>query len=725
MSASQGKRKRTRMRSKQRRAGGADAQAGASIYAIALHALCHRTGLTAGETDQTEKLGLDRAWWQRTEREVRDGVALRAEAEVTDAVVWWIAGALPARCRHAELRIAIRTRRFAERRTATAAMWPRVARAQARAMEEAREIAQGRGNTATREHGFWAWSMRAGEIATWSDARELAAMAHEDAKALEEVLGAEGADVEDLAAAVDRLENTPCDLDHERACEYAATRAIALASEHNSAENAAVQWVRAQALEHMGHVQRALRAYARCESIEREIARDRQCTGTPGVHETQIRQTSLLWRSGEPEAMREAIRRTARGEGASTGAWGRSRRRRSATATSPEATVVEGIATALGHYDRTVERTASEGTERESARATLAEAYMKAGLNERALSLALQGATDARSECRLALVSARALDKLGAAPTRVHGATTRATIAEPKGALPRALGAGALAQMERPRSAETEAMLALALDREHSGPPALRLDAGTLSMLANVLETCERPNAAARIDARLATDLAVRRSPDIAMECLERTIGRGQDIAGALDRTLDASACAKTGVAHIAVLMSDALRARAAELSPKPDTGGAERLRTVVRTVRTRTDRDTLGARLHGQTARVQAEIAGEPRELTRVCARTPEVVSHALRTLHITQARARDGPDESASALEAGACARVATLFVEWALRCPSAGAPHEETVRIMLEKLRSRPAEIAQNEWPDTVDGPGATHEPDTDTQRKGEDR
>ena len=640
----------------------------------ALEALCLGKGLLESEREAAREAGLERRRWTELGEALAAGETLHPRGPEIRAAVVWACGGEVAGGVNAPVRSLLRTRRREAMGPSLQAGWPRKGKEGARAWctvsdWHGRPHALGASDrTLLRE----IWRGRAAMCHFDQDLDTLEVMMRSPTQiqALAD-LCAEGVEPGQMG---ERLGAEPLDRASAEAVLHAAEESLR-GGEDDSGWVASL-WLKARALEAMGLRKRAIRAYHRVETAERERG-DTKPSEVPGPRrgDARKRKVWLMWSSGEPETMREALEMGVEEGG---GAWLESRAR--------EWNAAEGEAQLKQVQEAYAQRTRAQaaGTReaRDDARLALAKAYRGCGLNDLAVSTAWERATEAETEAELAAVAARSAADADKAEHTVKMLWDRVLEARPHDAEAMLGLATREAELGNRRNAALWATRALWTNRR-----TRTLDAAHMSEAAEILREDGRHEAAARADRRIMREnmgriLGVNTAIGMAERAIERADAQWEE---SMDRALDAIAVNRAGLATLCVLSAQTLRERAQRrCTGTPARAQAEAVRRCVRAV-TATPKGRERPQADPHRRYVRRALARESRRRKRVLARLPEPLAMAVRA-----AQAVDLMDDPQGALRAGADDRTAAMWEEWALRLKPSGHPTDARAQREIERVR-----------------------------------
>ena len=526
------------------------------------------------------------------------------------------------------------------------------------------------------------WEHRAMAVSGMGDAEELRLRgANTAAHQWLEQAGVERGAVEGAATT---LETKALDTGSVRAQLYATEQALRVRG--NQAPSLKLLWLRASALEQQGMIHRAVRCWEDADRAEREGPQAGTAGKSAGL--SWQRRYSLLWRSGEPGLMEEALRAMNRRESIDN-RKGTVRERRERRKMRE---IIDQIRTAVDECERSLVAAGANRTKREWAKIALAEAFLNARLADKALSIALEEGQSGKTESALALIEGKAREVAEAPAGLIRRAYDRALRADMRNArawLGRGIG---LDEDDRVQEGAVCVTRALWLDRRERSLRDEERSSG-----CGVLARAGRNRQVGRIDAELIATGAARTSLAIAGDVAERAVGGSLGVARGLDTALDAIAINGYGLALMCAIIADACREHATKVSATPDTASAERIRGWVRTLRRGAPTRDAEER-KGLGKAIERAIRAESRITRRCAARVPEPLSDAVRALEIVRRRRIAQANQD---VEAGMLLRVAVLTDEWALRASTKTDHLEKQTRRMLGETRARNSERANDEW------------------------
>ena len=663
-------------------------RAGAVTVMTALEALCRRRGLLASEAAVAETAGLDARRWAELGHTLADGSeTLHPRGAEISAAIAWACGGEACGGSHAAVRALLRRHRLEVMAPSLRACWPRKGKEGARAW---RTIEDWR----ARPHALAAsertllreiWRARAAMCHYDQDLEALGALVRNPGGTEALAAVCEGEDA--LEGLGETLSEEPLDRGTAEAVLYAAEESLRGAGEDGG--RLASLWLKGRALEHMGLAQRAIATYAKIEAGERAGpapgAKPSEIEG-PRPGEARTRQVWLMWTSGDPDTMAEALEMGVRVDDGRVWSQNAAKEWNEQSGHAQLARVREALGAA---------RRAQDTPARERARAELAEAYLDCSLHDRALSSAWTPAGDAQTEGRLARCAARSAVATGKAEHTVKMLWDRALAADPHDAVAMLGLASREADLGNPHNAALWATRALWTDRR-----TRTLDAGAISEASEILAEDERYEASARADRRLMRErgnapLAIDVAVAIADRALERGDERWED---SMDEALDAIAVHRAGLATLCILSARTLRERAERAlaeGAEAQRAEAEALRGCVRRVLARPS----GRRTpvpDPQRRFVRRALASESRRRMRVLARLPEPLALGMRA-----GEAAGHAEDPEGALRAGTDERTAALWEEWALRLEPSGHPTDARAQREIERMRRARGGKREEAW------------------------
>ena len=439
-------------------------------------------------------------------------------------------------------------------------------------------------------------------------------------------------------------------------------------------------WLAAIACEALGKPQRAMRLYARIETIERTTHYQAQRWGDPRPGDAKSARLQLMWNTGDPDTMHEALT-----EGLSRGDP-RDRQWITHTRKAWHDGAGETHIAAIRKGRDTLRRT-SLGDDRRSAdiaRVALAETYLNCRLLHQALTQSWEHAETPDEEWALARIAAETLKAQDAQPEKIRRQWERALAARETDPIATLGVAETYADEDLAQAAGVWAVRAAWRDRGQRS-----LGAAQLNEAAEIMSDAGRHQSAAQIDRRLLRSHARKLPVMVAIGATERRLERGDpQWIEAMNEALDSIAIERYGTATLALLTAMTLRTRA-----KDEQGNAESpregetLRTMVRQRIARHGRYRPIPSCH-RTRAIARTLADEPPRLQRLIARMPEPVGHGLRALRAAE---RIGDTNTGQSALRSAAMRAAALFEEWGLRAPQTGHPSDDRARAEMKRTRT----------------------------------
>ena len=213
-------------------------------------------------------------------------------------------------------------------------------------------------------------------------------------------------------------------MDHRslHALEFATSQGMRGGTER---ERVAAIWLGAVACEALGKPQRAGRLYARIETLERTEHYQQKEWSEPRPGDAARQRRWLMWTTGDPDTMREALKLGLAIPRGTNRAW--TERNRDEWGVETGQTQIDHIATRVER----LRRARASGSNIDEARRELAEAYYECRLMAQAITQIWERADDAEEEWRLACIGARALAGSKAAPEKIRQLWDRALSAKP------------------------------------------------------------------------------------------------------------------------------------------------------------------------------------------------------------------------------------------------------------------------------------------------------
>lgn len=662
--------------------------------ACALWSLCHDKGLIEPERKHASEAGLDQRWWQRLREQLDNDEGLNPRSPQIDAAISWASGPTSVRGKLAEMRRIMREHRLEIMGPLLRAMWPARAREARRAVLTVAQWAEhpGQLNAEERTHMYHAWNVRAALLTYTIDGAIVeAAWASARARARIEALDPD-AEPNDISTA---LETEPMDFGTLNAVLDASERACAVM--RTDPERIGALWYMARACEDLGRPARAMRLYTRVESAQetsppphqkKRLHPSENESNDPAPGAALERRVSLLWNSGEPALMRQAMSEATKPDN-SAKPW-RSWTKKTLVEQDSENALIDSIETATEALERA--KRGGNPAKIDTERLKLAAIGDHAGLHRRVLEWCWHQGASPADEAALGRHCAAALENLDRPVGHVEAQWERALSADPHDT--RAMLGRAECESERGLAQSAAVWVARALwtdrrvgtfgDDERALASQMLLEAG-------------RTTASERIDRNLLRP-GKRTEPHIAIGASERAIERGDARWGqSLDAAFDAIALKRSGAATLALLCARSARVRADKLEP------ADSARAQAESLRDRIRSALYGARSRdaptpdpiGQI--VRKGIRNEPRETTRACARLALPLAFAMRAVEYA---GHSGDD----ALTAGALRRAASIWEEWAIRTGDSGHPTDTRALRAIARERERLGERGEKpyEWP-----------------------
>ena len=640
----------------------------------ALKALCTTKGLLASENEIAVESGLDGKRWRTIGEQLEAGETLHPKSKEVDAAVTWACVGEIQGKGYAKIRSLLRRRRREILGPTLQASWPKKGKEGARAWQTVEDWMN-------RPHALGAderrlmrgiWRTRAKLCYFERDMQMFHAMMKNETQA-QTLVEAGGEDIDPESLAEQMAENQ-MDRESAMATLYASEESLRNATE--DPERIVSLWLKAKALEHAGLAQRAMQAYKKVEEEQREKTRTTQ-EDEPGLGEARKRCIWLMWTSGEPESMTQAIDLGI--EEGTKGTWAKQKAKEWGGGNAKneieqvrEATKALHEAEAIGNDEQC-----------DQSREKLGQAYAECGLYARALSTTWEKGASREGEARIAKVAARSAVMAGKNENTVKMLWERALAADAHDANAMIGLASHDARIGNKRSAALWTTKALWTNRR-----TRTLEIREVSEAAEILIEDQRYEASARADRRIKKENGRKLNVDIAIGIAQRAIEReDEDWETSLDVALDAIAINRAGLATLCVLSSKTLRARAKRRSNGTSTSKraeAEAIRKCVReTIDRRTGREKPTPDAYRRFVRMQLDQ--ENRMRIRVLARLPEPLALGVRGQETS--RLMNDPDGS---LRAGSDERTASLWEEWALRLAPNGHPTDARAQREVERMR-----------------------------------
>ena len=645
--------------------------------ATALWALCNDRGLLPGESSAAAAIGLTPSRWNelisRTNGHEGDQPT---NAELELAKRWMIGTDLGASATH-PARAVVRQHRYATLAQALKNTWPKrpAHRAEALTATEAawHQPATLRGATRTKLREIWTY--RACFIHFPNDEPTLAKMLASPKlrHTLAEELAIDEDDDEELTRAFSAQRSNHRSL---HALEFAAAQAMRGGTER---ERVSAIWLSAIACEALGKSQRAGRLYEQIETLERTEHYQQKEWGEPRPGDAGRRHRWLMWTSGDPDTMREALKVGLSTPCATQRTWTEHSRDQWRGKTGQ--TQIDHIATRLER----LRRAQASGSNIDTARRELAEAYYDCRLMAQAITQIWERAEDPEEEWRLACIGARALAENRATPEKSRELWNRALSARPNDPTATLGIAETEADQKLAQSAALWAIRAMWHDRHRQ-----TLTPEQLNDASEIIAAAGHHATSARADRRIIAfgrqRLDVITGVSLAQRALERSETKWFNT---MNYALDAIAVERYGIALLSMLTSQVIREHPNNATNAPTHAAeAETLRQKIASERARPSRYQ-PQRPTPTNQTITRTLRYEPRELQKLLGRVPEPLAlgiRAQRAAHVLEANEEQKPLTGATAL------RTATLWEEWGLRCPDSGHPGDERARATIKRNRAR---------------------------------
>ena len=467
-------------------------------------------------------------------------------------------------------------------------------------------------------------------------------------------------------------------IDHRSltALEFATTQGMRGGTER---ERITAIWLGAIACQELGRPQRAGRLYERIETLERTEHYQPKKWGEPRAGDAGRRRRWLMWTTGDPDTMREALKCGLETKCAANRPW--TERSRNEWQGETGTAQIDQIATHLEE----LRRAQTSGINVDRARRELAEAYYQCRLMGQAVTQSWDRADNNEEEWRLACIAARALAENRAKPEKTRQQWDRALNARPNDPGATLGVAETEADQKLTQSAALWAIRALWHDRHHH-----TLSATQLNEASELITEAGHHTTSARADHRIIA-LGRRRLDVLVAVCLaQRALERDEPHwFDTMNHALDAIAVERYGTALLAMLTSQVIRENPKHNDTVPAHAvKAETLRRRIATERDRPSRYR-PQRPTDADRTITRTLHNEPRGLQKLLGRFPEPLALAIRATRAAQALETGNDDKP---LACATALRTATLWEEWGLRCPESGHPADQTARTNIKRTRTR---------------------------------
>ena len=645
--------------------------------ATALWALCHDRGLLPAESAGAGEVGLTPGRWNDlTSRTNGEDAYQPTSAELELARRWTFGADLGTSATH-PARALVRQHRYAMLASVLKHTWPKRAhqRAEALTATEAawHQPAALRGTTRTTLREIW--THRAHFIHFPNDEPTLIKMlaSPKQRSALAEQLEI---DEDDEQALITAFAEQRMDHRSMRALEFATTQGMRGGTER---ERVTAIWLCAIACEELGKPQRAGRLYERIETLERTEHYQQKEWGEPRPGDAGRHRRWLMWTTGDPDTMREALKLGLATPCGTDRAW--TQRSRNEWRGETGQTQIDHIATRVER----LRRARASGSNIDKARRELAEAYYECRLMAQAIAQIWDRAEDREEEWRLACIGARALAANRAAPEKIRQLWDRALSAKPNDPSATLGVAGTEADQKLTQSSALWAIRALWHNRHQHA-----LTATQLNEASEIIADAGHHTTSARADRRIIAMGRKRLNVTVAISLAGRAIERDEpEWFTTMNYALDAIAVERYGTTLLGMLTSQSMR----EHPRHPETVAAhavqaETLRQKIATGRNRPSRYRPERATNAEQT-ITRTLRTEPRELQKLLGRVPEPLALAIRAQRAAQALEASNDQKP---LTCATALRTATLWEEWGLRCHESGHPGDEAARTNIKRTRTR---------------------------------